>query len=354
MIVKNEAHVIARCLASVRPFIDSWVIVDTGSTDGTQALIRELLADLPGELHERPWKNFGHNRSEAIELARGHGDYIFVIDADEVMRLPENYRRPELTADAHSLQVEYGGILYSRTCIVSLHLPWRWTGVLHEYLDAGKAIEVLRLEGPVVLVHSDGARSQQSEKDKFSADAKVLEAALRDEPDNARYVFYLAQSYRDSGQSEAALHAYEQRAGMGGWDEEVWHALYSAALLAEKLGHAPADIVHRYLLAYEFRPQRGGETLGQLARYLRERERYAAARLFASQSAAIPFPDDRLFVEPSWYRWRCCDEYAIASYWCGDHATCRDLCQALLANPALPDEQRDRVKANLDFALARL
>ena len=55
MIVKDEAHVIGRCLATARPLIDAWVVSDTGSTDGTQALIRELLADLPGTLLERPW-----------------------------------------------------------------------------------------------------------------------------------------------------------------------------------------------------------------------------------------------------------------------------------------------------------
>ena len=71
MIVKNEAHVIRRCLDSVRPFIDRWVIVDTGSTDGTQEIIRTHMRDLPGELHERPWRDFGTNRSEALALARG-------------------------------------------------------------------------------------------------------------------------------------------------------------------------------------------------------------------------------------------------------------------------------------------
>src|SRR5258708_9713159 len=85
MIVKNEAPVIRRCLDSVRPLIDHWVIVDTGSTDGTRDIIRDCLRDVPGELHERPWKNFAHNRNEALALARGHGDYVFLIDADEVL-----------------------------------------------------------------------------------------------------------------------------------------------------------------------------------------------------------------------------------------------------------------------------
>src|SRR5215475_3170087 len=83
MIVKNERHVIQRALASVKPFIDYWVIVDTGSFDETKELIRDSLKDIPGELHERPWKNFGHNRSEALSLARGKADYILFLDADD-------------------------------------------------------------------------------------------------------------------------------------------------------------------------------------------------------------------------------------------------------------------------------
>jgi glycosyltransferase involved in cell wall biosynthesis len=72
MIVKNEAHVVRETLDSAAPYISSWVIVDTGSDDGTQDLIANHMARLgiPGELHERPWRNFGHNRTEALSLYR--------------------------------------------------------------------------------------------------------------------------------------------------------------------------------------------------------------------------------------------------------------------------------------------
>ncbi|MFZ0042772.1 MAG: hypothetical protein WAK93_15790, partial [Solirubrobacteraceae bacterium] len=63
MIVKDEAQVIERCLASVKEHLAYWVICDTGSSDATPELIRRALDGVPGEVHERPWVDFGHNRS---------------------------------------------------------------------------------------------------------------------------------------------------------------------------------------------------------------------------------------------------------------------------------------------------
>ena len=355
MIVKDEAHVIERCLRSVRPFIDSWVIVDTGSTDGTQDRIRALMGDMPGRLYERPWKDFGYNRTEAIGLAREFGEYLFIIDADEVLHLPPGYQRPPLGGSSYAIEMEMGAIRYGRVCVINASLPWRYVGVLHEYLECGQAVESPRLPDVRAVVHTDGGRSQGiSVIDKYAHDARQLEQALIDEPDNTRYVFYLAQSYRDSAQPQSALLNYERRAQMGGWIEEVWYSLYSAALLAEQLGHGQDSVVCRYLNAYEARPERGGEALGQLARYCREAGQFALARLFAEQAMGIPVPDDTLFVDTSWYQWRADDEYAIASYWTAHYDQSRRVCEELLASPELPAMQRPRVLANLNFALDKL
>ncbi|MCX7557856.1 family 2 glycosyl transferase, partial [Xanthomonadaceae bacterium JHOS43] len=108
--------------------------------------------------------------------------------------------------------------------------------------------------------------------------ALVLEAALAVDPGNRRYVFYLAQSYRDAGEREAAFVQYERRAAMGGWDEEIWYSLYQTALLAESLGRSPGEVIQHYLVAFEYRPHRCGEVLGQLARWCRESRRFASAR----------------------------------------------------------------------------
>ena len=84
MIVRNEAAVIRRCLESVKPLIEHWVICDTGSTDDTPEAIRQTLSGIPGTMHQVPWVDFGHNRTEALKLARGKADYHLLIGDEEV------------------------------------------------------------------------------------------------------------------------------------------------------------------------------------------------------------------------------------------------------------------------------
>ena len=60
MIVRNEQRIITHCLESVAPYIDCWVIGDTGSSDGTLEIIETLFRDrgIPGELHYFSFANF--------------------------------------------------------------------------------------------------------------------------------------------------------------------------------------------------------------------------------------------------------------------------------------------------------
>ena len=66
---RDEAEVVDRCLASVRPLIDTWTVVDTGSVDDTVARIEAAVGGLPGRLLEEPWVDFGHNRSSLMRHA---------------------------------------------------------------------------------------------------------------------------------------------------------------------------------------------------------------------------------------------------------------------------------------------
>ncbi len=346
MIVRDEAAVIERCLASVRPFIDTWVIVDTGSVDDTPARIQRALAGISGELHHRPWKNFGHNRTEALHLARSKADYLLFIDADETLGTAPDFCFPALTEGAYSLETRFQELRYDRVSLISTRLPWRWEGVLHEYLEAGQTVPQPRLEGLWLDVRTEGARSRDPLK--FQKDAAVLEEALRHEPNNARYVFYLAQSWRDCGELAQARTQYERRAAMGGWDEEVWYALYQVARLSELLGEGKDTVTAHYLRAYSTRPTRV-EPLVMLARYLRGQNDWNLAYLVAQSALPIAFTTDRLFVDFPLYAWARYDEVALAAFYTGRMEQAETLWQALLQNPHLPAAERPRIEQNLGF-----
>ena len=347
MIVKNEAAVIERCLRSALPLVDRWCIVDTGSTDATKNLVRSTMAGIPGTLHSRPWKNFGHNRTEALRLAQAEGsDYVLFIDADEAFIVPPDFVWPALAADAYELTCRYAGIEYARRALVSTRIPWRWVGVLHEFLECETATTFGELAAPTLLVSHDGARARDPRT--YARDIEALEQALIDEPDNARYVFYLAQSYRDFLRLSDARTTYERRVAMGGWDEELWYSLFQIAIMSERLGDSPIAVAAAYLRAFAFRPSRA-EALVELARFHRLQGAHALAFLYAKHASDMPRPEDRLFVDADCYAWRALDEMGISGFYVGTTQAAllgHEASKRLLAENRIPMEQRERVAKN--------
>lgn len=352
MIVKNEAPVIRRCLDSVRSFVDAWVIVDTGSTDGTQQIIREHMASLPGELIERPWVDFAHNRSEALELARGRADYVLVIDADEVLTFEPGFTRPMLDRHAYHFAIRSGSVSYFKIQLVDNSLPWRFEGILHEFIQSAEARSEAVLPGVETLRFTDGARARDPLT--YRRDALTLERALLDEPNNSRYVFYLAQSYRDAREPELAIRWYRKRAELGGWVEEVWYSLYQIAEIRRQRGDAWPEVLEAYLEAFRTKPDRAGP-LYKIGMHYQAQQQHALAHLFFAQAMRIPYPaKDVLFIEKAIYRYMLPLEYAIAAYYCGDDAGAVEANNRLLLDPELPSEVMLRVEANRAFSLDRL
>jgi len=310
MIVKDESAVIERCLRSVRPLVDTWVICDTGSTDGTPELIHSLLTDLPGQLHHRPWQDFGHNRSELMELAQGAADYLLLLDADMTVRITSHL--PELTADAYLVRHD-GPLGYWNPRLVRGSRRWHYVGATHEYLDAADGPHTqARLDAMLVEHHADGG----SRGDKYERDRRLLEAELARDPGNPRAVFYLAQTCRDLGDRERAVELYQQRSRMGGWDEEAFYAAYQAGVLLAGTDWELA--VPTLLDAWQRRPTRA-EPLHALAQGYRCRGEDRLALLFAETGLPLPIPEDILFVERHVYEWGLLFEWSIAASRLGDH-----------------------------------
>jgi glycosyltransferase involved in cell wall biosynthesis len=356
MIVRNEAAVIARCLQAVRPLVDEWVIVDTGSTDKTAELVGRELLDLPGELFERPWRDFASNRNEAIELAEARGpDYVLVVDADDLIVFGERFARPSRlgASDVYDVAIDYGTHSYQRTQLFRAGAGCRYEGKVHELLVVPPSLTHGVLEDVRIVVTNDGARS--ADPQKFARDAQVLAGQLAETPGEPRTLFYLAQSYRDAGERELALAAYERRAAVeAGFVEERYVSLFERAGLLAALGRPDEQVIAAYLAAYEFRPCRA-EPLCELATFLRKRERTVAAYPFARAACDIALPaTERLWVDRSVYEWRAADELAICAYYAGHFREAFLAAQRAFSAPTLPEGYRDRIAKNMAFARVQM
>jgi GT2 family glycosyltransferase len=352
MIVKDEAEVVCEALASLAPHIADFIVVDTGSSDGTQTVIREDLAarGVPGQVFDRPWRDFGWNRSEALALAREHSssDYLWMFDADDLLE-----GRPELArlaADAYHVRIG-PDVEYWRLQIFRRALPWAYVGVLHEYPACdGCQAELGRIGGDYWVV-SRRLGSRSRDPDKYARDAAILEAALAREPQNARYAFYLGQSCYDARQFDKALEAYGRRADMPGWSEETFYSRYRIAACLQQLGRPIGEVLDAYRACFRAFPHRA-EPLVRAATLARETERFAEAYALARRAARVPRPGvDALFVEALDYEFRALDEQAIAAFYCGFPDEAFDLCTELLDHRALSDADRPRIEANRDYSV---
>ncbi len=351
MIVKNESHVITRSLKTVKPFIDYWVILDTGSTDGTQNVIKEYMKDVPGELHEDPFVNFEYSRNKALDFAKGKADYVFFIDADEELSYAPDYQLPDLEKDYYHITVNNNGNEYVRRMLIKNDLNWRWKGVLHEVVvcDDAKTCDVIK--GIKNIYHTDGARSKDPLK--YQKDAQILEEAIKKEPNSTRTAFYLAQSYRDAKNHEKALEWYTKRVEMGGWDQEVFWAMLEMARMKHALEMPPEVYIPEFLKAYQFRSSRA-EPLYYISHYYRLKEDYLPGYLIAKMAYDIPPPNDILFVRKWMYEYGIPLELSVCAYWIGNYEECKQVSEKMLQNRDLPQHVRECVEKNLWFANQKL
>ena len=349
MIVKNESEVITRCLESTLPVIDCYLISDTGSNDNTIEIITEFFKkhNVPGEVVERPWKNFAYNRTEVMKLTKNKADYTLIVDADDKFDYDKGFTIKKLVHDMYHLKIVYGSMTYYRTQLVSNRLDWRWESVVHEYITADNIRSKGQLDGMFIVIGSGGARSKNPKK--YEDDAKILEQAVIDEPDNLRYHFYLAQSYRDYGNFEKAIEVYRRRANMDGWSEEVYWSWYQVGK-CQMANKEPFEVFSGSLLkAYHVRPQRL-EALHELVRFCRLNKYFKIGYHLGMMGAESDYPsNDVLFVEHDTHHFKLMDETALCAHFCGEHEKACYLGEKLLRERQYPEHQKARLENNVRF-----
>jgi len=351
MIVRNEAAGIGKTLASVKPWIDSWSILDTGSTDGTQDVIRAMLADIPGSLYEAPFVDFSTSRNHSMRLAGNDCTYLMNLDAEDIL-IGGAALRAFLSGERESdgapafYVMHREGRTYRRVHIVKSDAGWWYSGLVHELLGGpGKP----KMVPDVHLEHEKEPESADRSARRWKRDVELLSAEVQADPKDDRSWFYLGQSHFALGNYGEAVRAYVRRIELGGWNEEVFYSKWCLARIAEARGDPWPDVQQLHLEAYAQAPHRA-EPLASIATAYVRQDKLALGYVFAARAYEIPFPSsDCLFVDSSIYEWRAADLLGTTAFYAKAFAIGEEAARKAVARR--PDLAR--LQTNLRFYLNR-
>lgn len=365
IIVKDEAPVIERMLNTIYSILDYYIVVDTGSTDGTQEIIKKFFErkGIPGEVIQHPWKNFEDARNKALACVKGKADFGFWIDADEQLIIDpkfniDSFKRSLINFDGANTSVSYGSQNYFRMQFFSTKKPWTWYGPVHEVLVSKDPTTVGVAEGLKVLVTADGnSWTSESIQQKYEGHAKILEDYVKNDPNkDPRWVFYLAQSYRDAVTPEnkkKAMVWYEERSKMTeGYWEEIYYSLLMIASIKGALKYPEDEIINDYLACGKANRLRA-EHLIPVILHFQSKKDFERSYVYSSHAMKVagksPFPQASLFIDPSIYDWRIFDIHSLNCYYTNRKPEAiksyRNL-QAAIKKGVVPVSEIERIKNN--------
>jgi tetratricopeptide (TPR) repeat protein len=338
MIVKNEAHIIVNTLENIITHvpITYWVISDTGSTDNTIELIKKFFADknIKGELFEHTWKDFGYNRSKALECAYNKTDYLLIFDADDSFH--GNLILPPLNKDGYSLVFgsDNGSCEYVRTLLINNRKKWKFIGVLHEYItceDTNHKLEVIKGN---YYIQSGRTGARSADPRKYEKDAIVLSNAYEQEKDvglKARYAFYCAQSWRDCDNIDNAITWYEKCLPACNWHQEKYFSCLCIGDLYAMKNQMTIALKY-WIKTVQYDPERI-EGIAKAMEYLRINDLHLFVfALYDTYKNYNKDPKNKLFINKQRYNFDIEYNMSISACYCDKKAIGLDCCRQVLMN----------------------
>lgn len=354
LMMKNEGPLLPRLFESVKDFVSEYCIVDTGSNEDTQDLLKSYGIKMPGVVVNEPFVDFATTRNFLLDTCRRRMtcEYFVLLDADMVLKASPEWDWNKIDGKdvydvIQSSSIEYANVRIIRRTADKI----RVVGATHEYYDAPKDYSKGLL--PKRLVYIDDIGDGKAKDDKFQRDERLLRHDLEKNPDNPRTVFYLANTLKDQGKYAEAIPYYERRATMIGWAAEAEYSLYMLSTCY--LGLDDVENARKYAeqAALTHVRNKRAEPLYFLALYLHRHEHYELAWHYAKLAATISRPSvtSTLFVSTDIYDyWIAYEQASLCPYVRVQEPGCVQKMADFLSNANAPENLRDFIRTQIKGA----
>jgi glycosyltransferase involved in cell wall biosynthesis len=259
MIVKDSSSVIRQTLQLVKPFIDYWTILDTGSTDQTEQIIREELKNIEGNLYQENFIDFSTSRNRVLDLATLNCKYTFMLDDSFQLYNGEKLRSFLQQTDCDSFDIailDKSNLYYSRR-ILKTEKRLRYKYRVHEIIPTTDHKTINYFDSEIYLFDYRDWKSELRSQNRLKLYLKILKEDHLQNPVDTRLIYYLAHTYNEMGQMEQASFFYRKRIELGQNpnDEEVYLSYYLLGSIEERKRNWD-QALNFYHQAYIYSPDR--------------------------------------------------------------------------------------------------
>lgn len=231
MIVKNSGEVLRKCLKSIKPYIDYWTILDTGSLDNTMDIIREEMNGLEGKLYQEGFVDFSTTRNRSLELSSKQCKYTIILDDSYVLHGGEKLRKMLKKGNKSSYCINIGFLkekiltsYYYSLRIIKSSENLRYTSKVHEYILDDNT-EYIRINDIFIDDVSDNEHSVRS-RNRYHKDIEFLLDENKENPDNPRTLMYLGKTYSLLKDFKKAVNYYKKMKIIDNIDKEYEFVSY--------------------------------------------------------------------------------------------------------------------------------
>jgi hypothetical protein len=233
MIVRDAGPDFENVLKANLPHFDRWCILDTGSTDNTQEIIKRVLKDKKGTLYSEPFVNFKVSRNRCLDLAGTVCDFICTLDDTYILngdlRKFLTEVRGDVVADSFSLLIQSNDSEYYSNRIIKSRTGLRYIHTIHEVItdQNNNNISIPPEEAYIFDKRSDYMETRTIKRKQ--QDLEMLFKELEEKPDDPRTLYYIAQTYGCMDDEINKAKYFEKRIKQKGYVQELIDALFELA-----------------------------------------------------------------------------------------------------------------------------
>jgi hypothetical protein len=248
IMVKNGGPQFEKMLTDNFNLIDTWTILDTGSTDNTIDIINNVLVDKKnGNLYQEPFINFRDSRNRLLELAGTKCKFNLMLDDTYIIKgdLREflNEIRSDQYANSFTLFIHSDDTKYGSNRITKSNSGLKYIHTIHEVITEQNNINVVIPENRAYITDERYDYMHQRTMDRKQLDLTLLFAEINEDPNNPRAYYYLAQTYIQIQDYEKAFFYFMKRYEFinSGYIQERFDAAFEGARIANFHLNKPWD-----------------------------------------------------------------------------------------------------------------